>query len=571
MARQQMNTLLLTGLPRSGTTLACALLNRVPDVLALSESIILGRVDTREEALKTVAGFLDGVREGALRDGVAPTKTREDGWTTDNFMSAPGEDGGPRSKAAAVRVLPIGKPLSKDFLLCVKQPALFTALAQELMRQHPLAAIIRSPLAVMASWQTVTFPIQQGRMPPAERLDPELGARIAATEDPLERQVELIAWFLSVYSQLPERRVFRYEDFLLAPKSQLRAMLGDKRRVGQAEPHPIIDEAPEHRYPDVDFAELAGRLRRIQPLVERFYPEFDRTLSDAAAGRRISPGYRGADGKGGKVDFFVAGVMKAGSTALAAYLERHPAIRMANRKEVQFFQNERRYLRYPDFERYHAWFRPPVAGASIIGEATPHYIYGPDIPKRIRAYNPDARMIVVLRHPTFRAYSHWRMERAFGMETRSFSEAIRAKDSGRSGPHAERMHRRLAYTGQGLYGSHVRGLLAQFPRSQCHFLRTDSLWLAPEAEVLAIQRFLGLSTLGLGDEPPWESPTLGAPAPPMSAEDRAYLDGLFRDEIVLAQELTGLDLGDWLQPDYAEPMRQDPVAARAEARGTAAA
>ncbi len=554
-AAHAMKTLLLTGVPRSGTTLTGALLNRLPDVLAISESIVFGGLDTRPEALRTISGFVQGVREAALRDGIAPTKTDGD-WTSDNFVGPPKTDGGIRPRAGSVQALPIGKALSPDFLLCIKQPALFTALAEELSQQYPLAAIIRSPLAVLASWQTVDFHIQDGRMPQAERLDPDLAARLASIGDRLDRQVELIAWFLATYAKLPEKRVFRYEDLVLDPRSQLRPMIEASRPVLQAAAHEIKQQAPEDRYPGLDFPELARRLQRIEPLIEDFYPGYGQTLAEAIDDRRASLRYRGADGEGGKVNLFVAGVAKGGTTALATYLGRHPAIRIANRKEMHLFDKDEWYAEIGDFERYHVWFRPPVRAAKVIAEATPAYFLWPKALERLKAYNPDARFVVVLRHPTFRAYSQWRMERARGRETLDFSAAIRAEASRRLSMRPDRVLRRFAYAEWGRYGTHIEHLLSLFPRDQCHFLRTDALWTAPDAELRAIHEFLRIEPLGLGQAAVYESPTLGVEAAPISPQDRAYLDGLLRDEIIKAQELTGLDLGDWLGADYAEPMRQ---------------
>ncbi len=562
LAGLEPSTLLLTGLPRSGTTLSCALLNRLPNVLALSEPLMFGGLDTREEALATISGFLEGVRETALKDGVAPTKSDGD-WMSDNFMEPPKPDGGLRKRSSTIRPMEIGKPLSPDFLLCIKEPGLFTALAEELANRYRLFALIRSPLSVLASWQTIDFPVQRGHLLGAERLDEDLRVRLGSIEDRLERQVELIAWFLSAYAKLPARRVLRYEDLILDPRSQLRPMVGRGRGVSQVDEHRITEQAPEDRYPGVDFQALARRLHRIAPLIERFYPGYGETLTEVMAGHRTALRYRGADGRGGKVNMFVAGVAKGGTTALASYLGRHPAIRMANRKEVHWFDQDE--LRpEADYERYHVCFRPPVEGATVIGEATPAYVYWPKTLERLKAYNPDARIIVLLRHPTFRAYSQWRMERARERETLDFSAAIRAERSRRLTMKPERVRRIFSYLERGQYGLQIAALLSHFPRSQCHFLRTDSLWSAPEQELRAIHDFLGVTPIGVGEAGRYVAPALEAIEAAIPLEDRVYLDQQFRDQIIMAQELSGLDLSDWLTADYLEPMGNPPVSPGAQ-------
>ncbi len=195
----------------------------------------------------------------------------------------------------------------------------------------------------------------------------------------------------------------------------------------------------------------------------------------------------------------------------------------------------------------------------MIGEATPAYFFWPNAPERLKAYNPDARFVVLLRNPTFRAHSQWRMERARGRETLDFSAAIRSETSRRLSMRPDRVLRRFAYAEWGRYGTHIEHLLTLFPRDHCHFLRTDALWTAPDAQLRAIHEFLGIEPLGVGQAGAFVSPTLGVEAEPISPLDRAYLDELFRDEIIKAQELTGLDLSDWLRADHAEPMRQPPT------------
>ena len=79
--------------------------------------------------------------------------------------------------------------------------------------------------------------------------------------------------------------------------------------------------------------------------------------------------------KAKKVDFLIAGTQKGGTSALDAYLREHPEIRMANRKEVHFFDNEVIFnSNKPDYSMYHSLFQP-VGPQMLLGEATPIYMY----------------------------------------------------------------------------------------------------------------------------------------------------------------------------------------------------
>jgi hypothetical protein len=124
-----------------------------------------------------------------------------------------------------------------------------------------------------------------------------------------------------------------------------------------------------------------------------------------------------------RVSFIVIGVQKAGTTALHDYLADDPAIGLSDVKEVHYFDDETVDWAAPDYGAYHAHFADD--GREIRGEATPIYVYWPNALDRIRAYNPAMRLILMLRDPVERAWSHWRMETARGVEQHSFAWCVR--------------------------------------------------------------------------------------------------------------------------------------------------
>lgn len=122
--------------------------------------------------------------------------------------------------------------------------------------------------------------------------------------------------------------------------------------------------------------------------------------------------------------FFVIGTQKGGTTALFYSLKSHPdIIAPIRRKEVHFFDtieeltvsNSRAYQRefYPD------WYR----NNRMAFDATPKYLYDARCPELIHTYAPDAKLILLLREPVSRAFSHWTMARyKHERESRSFAE-----------------------------------------------------------------------------------------------------------------------------------------------------
>ena len=135
--------------------------------------------------------------------------------------------------------------------------------------------------------------------------------------------------------------------------------------------------------------------------------------------------------KGRKVDFIIAGVQKSGTTALFSYLCEHNEICMSDKKEIHFFDRRRYFILFPNYLFYHSNFSN-FKSQKLIGEATPIYIYWKKAIERLVRYNPNIKLIIVLRNPITRAYSHWNMmrNRNFNKENLSFVDAIALNQRG---------------------------------------------------------------------------------------------------------------------------------------------
>lgn len=254
-----------------------------------------------------------------------------------------------------------------------------------------------------------------------------------------------------------------------------------------------------------------------------------------------------------RIEFFIVGVQKGGTTALDALLRRHPGVQMSKRKEVHYFDNEELDWSQPDPTLLHDqfdWTHP----ALLRGEATPIYLYWPRSIERLRAYNPDARLIVALRHPVFRAYSHWRMEITRNAETLSFSDAIRiGRNRVAASPNGA--HKVFSYVERGYYDEQLTRLFSHFPRDQVYVFRTDNLWRCPTPTLAAIEEFLGLETRPRSATmQSYVVPLTSRPAPPIEPTDKALLESLFLPQLAAINALTGIDVADWADPGYIEPM-----------------
>ena len=133
-------------------------------------------------------------------------------------------------------------------------------------------------------------------------------------------------------------------------------------------------------------------------------------------------------------NLFVVGAAKAGTTSLYHYLSQHPDIYMSPVKEPHFFSNIRPKRRYmalsgcvniQEAAAYLNLFKQK-AHHSVIGEASPSYLWDEQTPERIQQVSPNAKIIVMLREPTSRAYSHYLNEVRAGLEKRPFLQALQA-------------------------------------------------------------------------------------------------------------------------------------------------
>jgi hypothetical protein len=255
------------------------------------------------------------------------------------------------------------------------------------------------------------------------------------------------------------------------------------------------------------------------------------------------------------ISIFGCGVQKGGTTSLHFHLCEHPALSSPSSKEIHFFDDETTDWSAPDYEALNSFF-PSDDGDRLRFEVTPIYIFWPPSIERIRAYNPDAKLIFLFRDPYERAWSNWCMEYVFGRETLSFAEAIREGTRRMEGLTLLAPERRyLTYVERGLYGEQVRRALAHFPREQLLFLRSEDLRDDHAATLARISTFIGLAPFP-DTGPKRENPrsTTNFPCAPTES-DRALIADLARDDLREFAALTGLDISGW------PTMREAPAAA----------
>ena len=261
-------------------------------------------------------------------------------------------------------------------------------------------------------------------------------------------------------------------------------------------------------------------------------------------------------------DFLVVGTKRGGTTSLFRYLLEHPDVLplfpsarrlplRADTKGVRYF--DRHYQRGDAWYRGHFPSRATRRRASrhgrriAVGEATPYYLFHPLAARRAARVVPDARIVVLLRDPVERAWSHHKERRRAGVEPLDFAEAL-AAEPGRLAGEEERLlqdpgyhsvaHEHLSYVAQGEYRIPLERWLDHFGE-RVLVLRSEQFYADPQSEFDAVTGFLGLAPHRLEDARVWNA-TERTPMPPAV---RQRLEDHFGPHQEALDRLLGRELG----------------------------
>jgi len=125
-------------------------------------------------------------------------------------------------------------------------------------------------------------------------------------------------------------------------------------------------------------------------------------------------------------DFIIIGTQKGGTSSLFSYLRQHSQLKLSGVKEIHFFDSN--YLKGTNWYKSHF----PLKWVNFnkkTGEASPYYLFHPHVAKRVYDQCPKAKLIVMLRNPADRAYSHYMMQNKRKLDPLpTFEESIKAED-----------------------------------------------------------------------------------------------------------------------------------------------
>jgi len=237
-----------------------------------------------------------------------------------------------------------------------------------------------------------------------------------------------------------------------------------------------------------------------------------------------------------RVDFVVAGVQKAGTTALHYFLAKHPHIALPRDQALHFFDKEEHFQSAPDYRILHGNFSPGWRW-QIAGEVTADYVYYTPALERIARYNPEMKLIISLRNPVDRAFSHWNMRRAKGREPLEFLEAIQ-----RDQAHIGSGLRGNAHLERGFYATQLERVFDLFPREQVLLIKYEDFRRDYGRTVNRLFDFLGVRRLTSLKN---KEQNAGPYQRKITAEERSYVSDLFEEEISRLEAMLGWDCSDW--------------------------
>lgn len=200
--------------------------------------------------------------------------------------------------------------------------------------------------------------------------------------------------------------------------------------------------------------------------------------------------------------FLVIGATKAGTTSLYHYLKQHPDIYMSPVKETKFFTvDEGSVVRengprgwhvgtshITTLAEYRALFRN-AENEKARGEASPQYLYYPEVPQRINRHIPEVELIAVLRNPLDRAYSAFLHQTRDGQEVHSdFAAALRDEPKRIEAGWSPLYH----YRAQGFYYEQLARYYSVFKPDKIHIYLYDDLRANPAEVTRSIFTVLGV-------------------------------------------------------------------------------
>ncbi|SMO85081.1 sulfotransferase family protein [Fodinibius sediminis] len=201
-------------------------------------------------------------------------------------------------------------------------------------------------------------------------------------------------------------------------------------------------------------------------------------------------------------NIFIVGAAKSGTTALYYLLNQHPAVCTPAVKEPNYFSNidnssdpvkpgkgpgDDSTVWTASLRDYRRLYRPEATHTHQV-DASVSYLYSSTAASHIADYNPESQIIIVLRNPVERAFSHYKHLLRDGRERASFAEAIKREQS--------RIQKGWEFSWHlqhmGYYSQQLQRYFNHFRRDQIHIYLFEDIKENIESVVNELTARLGL-------------------------------------------------------------------------------
>jgi len=205
-------------------------------------------------------------------------------------------------------------------------------------------------------------------------------------------------------------------------------------------------------------------------------------------------------------DFLIIGGQKCGTSSFYRNLVKHPSIVPAFDKEIYFFNGKFHkginwYRTHFPLLPYKYYVTKICRQKFLTGEATPGYIFHPHVPKRVSEVLPHVKIIVLLRNPVDRAYSHYHHEVRKKRETLSFEDAIKTEEERLRGEFEKLIKNEryksfnyihYSYLARGIYVDQLQRWNNFFKKEQILILKSEDFFRDTQTSFDQALQFLGL-------------------------------------------------------------------------------
>lgn len=248
----------------------------------------------------------------------------------------------------------------------------------------------------------------------------------------------------------------------------------------------------------------------------------------------------------GLPNFLVIGAARCGTTTLHEYLKFHPDIFVpkSKRPEPHFFLKNEEYSK--GLEYYRSKYFKEHANEKRIGEISTSYLFNANAAKRIFDFNPEIKLVAMLRNPVDRTYSNYWHSVKNGIENESFDFAIQnesVRNEGLSETWKEIAP--YAYLGRSKYDQQVTEYLRLFDRDQMHFILFDDFIENTQAELKTLFNFLDVELDVEISIPEIVNNTSTPKNNDMDIDTRSFLSNYFNSSINALEHLIDRDLSKW--------------------------